>query len=224
MTEPNHLKIYRYTPSTYQDGDPDEPDFGLQYKTGLTRRLHPEVFMKRGEVTRVIYHASATPSPSGPVYSDPVLQEDISYVRDEAGNAVTQRKEISWYLEDDSLHSSKKVMEKVYNRTQSIAEGVRRRSNVYEDMKGNVMTFLAATEMPKGTPLATIQAMGSDFIDAHAGEIEAFIEAGKPTLYHAIMNVPSYGWLDNIINSDGLTIRGFLINGFDIWGLGQGGS
>lgn len=219
MADPKDLKIYRYVPKAYQDAETDEPDFALDYKTGLTIRLQPEVSMVLGQVNTITYYSTAVPGALGPTFSDPILREDIVYLRDAGNNAITQTKTITWICEDGTDHADTKVMTKVYTPSESIREGVRRRGNIVTYLKGATVGLLMATEIPAGKTAEEVMDMGRAFIGVYEADLQLFIDAGLPNIHTNVGADTTHAWLNNVIDGNGTTIRAFFLNELNIWGL-----
>lgn len=212
-----HLQIFEFVPDHYAVQDFDIPDFGLNYKTGLTTRLHPKVLMTRGEVYRVEYYKTSTPTAAGPTYEDLVLFEDIVYMRDALGNAVMQTKTISWVCEDGTVCATTKVLVKVYTAAESIREGLRRRGNIIDYLKGETIGRLMQTELPKGTTAPEVMDMGRVFLADEVDNIFNFVDGSSPDIYTSVTADTTHTWLDNVF--DGVTIRAFFLDELNIWGL-----
>ena len=216
MEPEKDLKIYRYCEP--QD-DMHIPPMGLSYKTGLSIRLQSDVKMRRGEVYQVRKCVSATETPLGYVFSDPIVVEDITYERDAVGNAKKQTKVISWIQEDGNPSPITKTLEKFYSVSESINEGQRRRKNIVDYLKGATIHLLMQTELPKGKTAEEVMGMGREFVAKHEADINTFIDTSVPALF---MNVQAdtTTWLDNLVpNGDGATIRLFFLSELNIWGL-----
>lgn len=227
------LKLFRYL--TYEDlsrWPASEPPVGLNYRTGLARRLEREVVLDKGIVTFIRYHDSATVLPDGTrTYSDLVIEEEHSYTRDVADFAVSRDVEISWFKEDGTAHSVTKILHKTYSNTESIREGKRRRSNIIDGLEILVAGMLMGTEISVlpthddfGAQLSAALDLGRDFLSAHASEINDFVEGSMHTLLDVA--VPAYSassiqtpgtpWMDNDVGG-GMTIRLVISDALDIW-------
>lgn len=212
-----NLKIFRYCAV---EDVPNVPPMGLNYKTGLNLRLQKQVQMVQGETQAIVYYASAVAGPAGPIYSDPVVREDIVFARDSVGNAVSQTKTISWYREDGALCPTTKMLEKFYSPAESIGEGQRRRKNVIDYLKGATIGLLMQTEMPTGKTAEEVMQMGRDFVAFYKSGIASFIDASSQTLHTQVVADSTHGWLDNANPyAPTTTIRDFFLAELNIWGL-----
>jgi hypothetical protein len=102
------VKLYRYL--TDYSADKLDPPYGIDFVTGLSVGLFRNVEYLDGDLpAQVIYYASASSDENFVVtYSDPVVQEDYVYVRDEFDVVREKRMTISWFLENGNLHATTK--------------------------------------------------------------------------------------------------------------------
>ena len=92
---------------------------GLNYKTGLTRRLHPVDTIVRGELVSRVYYADRVEDE----YITPVVRESTTYVRDDSGNAISRTMIIEWMSDQDQWGFAKSMV-KFYDTPRSqIVEG-----------------------------------------------------------------------------------------------------
>lgn len=139
------LKIYRYVDLTNIYTDKTIAPKGLDYKIGLTVRLHNKPTLQpNGFLTKMEYFANATFNPAimDWNYSDKILEADMAYNVDPATEYVVSRtKVLTWYQEDDTPHIDKKVMFKPYTLLEMDEEAIRRRSNVISLIKIEIAKF-----------------------------------------------------------------------------------
>jgi len=82
--EEKHYKIYRYCESNVYPED--EAPIDINYRTGLTTRLHPIITWERGRIVEVGLYAAAGLNSEGEVEGqDMVVREQFHYTDDVAG-------------------------------------------------------------------------------------------------------------------------------------------
>ena len=203
--EDKHYKIYRYCESAVHPED--EAPVDVNYKTGLTTRLHPVLTWSRGRITEVGMYASASLNAQGEVEgTDLVVKETFSYTDDASGLARHRLMTITWYTEDGEA-GQVKHREKYYNNADSRTEGRRRRRNVIDQISIKVVGMVAATEQ---VDFATAIGMCTPWMDAKVVEVSMYIETAADGLKQAIINDTSSEWLNNLL-APGVSIRGYLI-------------
>jgi hypothetical protein len=193
-----------------------EIDFrDVDYVRGLPVRLAPEHTFDKGSRIKTVYYVNAELLPNGEVdYSDPVVEENYSYVfNPHTGLAVERDLTIEWFLEDDTKHPVPKLRSKIYTLKESIAEGSRRRRNVLHGLQQKVIEILFAVNgglvgQPDAMENAISQAQ--DFSAKHQAEITDYLENGSSKLAVAITN-DSEAWLDTEV-SPSVTARMVILN------------
>lgn len=130
------IKIYRYVSISEYD-DLTIPPKGLDYKTGLTTRLHPKPTIElNGLLTKMEFYASVEYKGGEYIYHDLILEATFSYFKDPVSGFVFHRtKSITWYKENGQPHPDKKVMFKVYTPTEMDEEAIQRRTNIVAMIK-----------------------------------------------------------------------------------------
>lgn len=103
---------------------------GLDYKTGLNTRLHPDFTFDTGRLVMVKYFKNF----DGTVFSDLILQVEISYTDDANGNAKMRTTTRKWSMDNDEFGPHVKVTDKFYDSRASSREGVTRRTNIVNNL------------------------------------------------------------------------------------------
>lgn len=116
---------------------PFDSPFTLDYKTGLNVRLHPRFIIDSGELRRAEYYSSY----DGTDYNDIILEVDVVWNRNEAGQLFERIETRRWYNTDDSIGDHVKVTKKYYNKEMAAKADSRRRSNIVEHMTALADTF-----------------------------------------------------------------------------------
>ena len=106
----------------------------INYKTELITRLKKKLKFVRGVLTRVDYYSfDAVQNENGTFKDeDRILQVKMYYKRDSLGRAISRTTVRKYVLNGSSKFGGDvKITHKDYNRTESLQEGIRRRSNIY---------------------------------------------------------------------------------------------
>lgn len=115
--------------------------------------LHKKRTLVKGELLTVEYYKNY----DGVTYSELVVKEDREYIRNINGIATQRNMNISWYLEDGSIGTTKSTI-KYYSPQEGIDEGITRRRNVIADAKLYVLSQVGLVN-------------GKDFMTSLASEI-----------------------------------------------------
>jgi hypothetical protein len=106
---PSPVRILSLLPNSYGI-DPLVAPVNLDYKTGLTSRLHAKRTIVLGEVTQVEWYQNY----DGTTFSDLVIKVNILYTRDPMGLAIYRDTTREWYHEDSTLAQPIKSTRKWY--------------------------------------------------------------------------------------------------------------
>ncbi len=143
----NHLKIFRYVDDVQSYKSLVIPPKGLNYKVGLSRRLHHKPsFHPSGLLTGMEFYANAefNPATISVDHEDLILKTDFNYTIDPSTRFVIRRdKVVTWYTEDGTPCSDIKIMTKWYSMMEMDAEIIQRRTNFISVLKLEVAQFLA---------------------------------------------------------------------------------
>ena len=201
-------KIWNYVLPGVQH-DEDQSPLDIDFKTGLTVRLHPERIFDNGVLVEVIHNLGTSVNPDGTLsFSDPVVQEKFEYTRDPYGFALYRVQTISWYLEDGTIGPDTKTLQKFYSPQERIAELERRRRNIVDNVKIIVIGAIAATQQVDTSEAVQL---GRAFFDDHQIAIANYIESGGDALIQGVEGDNTHVWLNNQIAPQ-VTIRAFLLN------------
>lgn len=185
-------KIYEYYPDidVYRKNVP----LSINFKTGLSVRLHPVRTFVLGEMVECVYYASMTDG----VPSDPVVKETWEYTRDGTGYAVSRLQKLFWYYDDGVLDEREhKIMEKYYDTL------LDRRSESYRRLKNQTT---AASEVVIGG----LMQMGYTYENAVSegfgywqglvalGLISQFEEGNQQPLVDHLNNDSSNEWISTL--------------------------
>jgi len=207
------VKLYRYIPRAFNDYT--IPPMDVDYVTGLTRRLHHELVFNKGELNAANYYAAVQDNGAFDLaYSDPIVRETFDYQRDANGFAVSRVQTIEWYLEDGTIHPTKKLRDKVYSGNESYKEGVTRRRNIIDDLALKVVGMLITTEPgPDDGPKIDL---GRQFMADHQVPMLSFVDAAKNDVLQIVID-DTRPWLDNVVAAGPVTIRDVILGSLDIW-------
>ena len=209
-----YCKIYRYVEDKHKYNLKKAP-MGLNYKNGLTTKLHSKRYFTQGELQKVEWYAN-------PDLTDLVLIVDIQYKRDSLGFASERITTRTWINEDESEASPKKITKKVYsNDTLSqIEEGIKRRGNIVKGLQMPVLgSMLATIPTNEGESEPERQGrvllMGRRFLATYKKEFTLFIEDSNKEIKEQLKLANDY-WLNNVIDANGTTIRSMLLKELSI--------
>ena len=206
-------KIWKYVREGVQE-DEEQIPFDINYKTGLTIRLHPMRTFVKGVLIEVCYHLNASKNSDGSVsYDEPIIREQFEYVRDAATFAQSRIQTIEWYDENGEIGPDKKELVKVYEPVEGITEGVRRRTNVIDQLKIDLIGLALGTGNAANVPVAI--GLGREIFDQLVKEIQAYIETNDFALATALQNVDLFPWLNSIIPGTPITVRAYILDAID---------
>lgn len=216
-------KIYDYLPKDSRRKNKSTVlPIDIDYKTGLTAKLHPVYTYVKGELQNVEYYGVY--DESEPVESDrfkePVVSVDITYERDSLGFAKKRTTNRSWYQKNGSINKNKKkTTKKYYDNNMTIVEGKRRRGNIVNNMTLPIMGMLIQTELIKPDTTFTTQESliieGRRWLASHKPAFIDFVDDSNPTISTEIAN-DTTSWLDNVIDGEGTTIRDYMLNELNV--------
>ena len=207
-TGPDGYRIWSLVPEAHRDDADEIPDH-IDYKTGLTQRLHPRRWFHHGLLVQVIYYKNF----DGTNYDTPVIKETWNWVLNASTNMPESRTiDIQWYRELDELISTGpdvyepylmahvKPYLKYYDTTaEQIQEIQRRRQNVIRSIEESVIGMIAYTETSGDIPAAI--ALGQLFMTDVSAEVNNFKDHGDDSLATAVGTqtpyIDNHTWLDN---------------------------
>ena len=203
------LESGKYTPSIFHLLPVD-----IDFKKGLKRRLHPKlIYANNGELTKIEYYdtISVDFGTGAKTYSDLIVEENFTYLRDGSGFALKETNEIIWYLENGQAGTETKVMEKWLSSEEIIKEGEQRRGHIIKDLQLTTVGILALTR-PQWDAETRLQ-KGIDFMSFYRNEIKDYIDAAQGTLQSSILTdaETNHDWLDDIIDGNGTKIRDLFV-------------
>lgn len=102
--------------------------------------LHDVKTYDKGEIVKVEYYSTY----SNDEYSDLVVDEIITYTKDELGFFKERNINVRWYLEDNNI-GVEKVINKRFNEIESVLEGVNKRSNIIANCKSIIISEIKKT-------------------------------------------------------------------------------
>ena len=180
----------------YSEGDDTtESPVGIDYKTGLTTRLQERETMVAGELIRVEYFRSYIDG----VFVDLVIDVNITYNRNEAGELISRSVLREWYLEDGSPGEHTKTTVKHYTPEKADRADAVRRDNIVNHMLASIGRL--------GVPdlLTNVQT----FFLKHNDAISAYRSSGNVTIINLIL-VEQEAWLDVVAPGIGAPFRNVI--------------
>ena len=217
---PLKIKIYDFLSNTPLDNK-YEPPLRVDFVTGLDIKLHRKSILVKGECIREEFYQNAVVNPTtGTItYSNLIVKEDTTFVRNYLGFPVMKTSVISYALEDNTFHSTTKTITKMYSALEQINEGKTRRGNLVDNLQMPCIGLIsiATTGSPNPTPAVIIE--GRKFLADYKNEFESFVAASDKTILSCLSdtNHPKYisqtlyPWI-NAMTPYQVTIRQYLIN------------
>jgi hypothetical protein len=177
-------------------------------------QLYPNRTFVDGELQAVTWH------PDSDFMQDPWIEVSIDYTRDAAEFALSRITTRRWKLDDGSWGPAVTKTKLYYVEPASMyAEGVRRRTNVYNYAITITFGYLSATApIYQGvTDGNAIKQLGQDFLKRYQDNFVAFRDFSRDNILDDILNDTESAWLNNVIDADGTTIRTLVHGIFNIW-------
>ena len=143
--------------------------------------LHKKRNIIKGELISVEYYKNYNYSAN--TYSDLVVKENRSYVRDNINIVKYREMTIDWYLEDDTVGISKTMPLKYYSPEEAIEEGFVRRRNMIAFAK---TVLLRELKTLYGEP--TNQSYAFDLLLSLSAQMKYFEEGYTQPLRDAVSN------------------------------------
>ncbi len=97
----------------------------------------------KGELVNVKYYRNVEGELDNRIFSDLILEEIRTYIRNEDGDLLRREMEIVFFLEDEEVGCRKNGLTKTYSHPESMIEGATRRNNIIEEAKAYVKKHLA---------------------------------------------------------------------------------
>lgn len=132
----------------------------------------------------------------------------------DAMNLMTHRKrEICYVLNDGTygdwfcIEDQSFDMNLPHQRNQVIAERETSRHALINDIKTVLLGILQVTQ-PTENPIE----LGGQMIKEYSSEIDSFVQTGSDQFKTAVINDITFAWLNDIIDSNGTTIRMYILS------------
>jgi hypothetical protein len=204
----------------------------MNYKTHLNRSLYPQRTFVQGELQQIDWFAAY--DPTSKVFSDLILRVTVAYERDAVGFALSRTTTRTWYTEDGSAAEPNKVPTKYYFGRERDQEGVKRRTNIVNQIKtaaaGHLVLGAAQPWVPAQAEIKIN--LGRSYTDARSAKTDSFISVSSKALYEDILDdtLSPDAWLDEtlrightgaaaITHPSGISCRQYLLAELNIWGL-----
>ena len=228
----NYYKIYNYTTDDSIENVRDYkiPPHGLNYKTGVSTRLHPDYeFNELGFLVKCTYYSdmSSYLDSNGFTqfeFENPILEYTADYELHDNGYAKKRIVERKWYKMDGSISDETKLSEKYYTGITARDEGKRRRRNLINGVLVDTVGLFIMTEETLSTVIEA-ETHAIPFMKEVAPGISDYYEYGNrkdsmdnPCLLIQIVTDSTYSLLDNYVPGtyDTVTIRNFIISRLDV--------
>lgn len=174
------------------------------YIVGIQGNLFPVREFNKGELTGIKWY-------SDQAKTDLIIDVSVTYNRDILGFVTDRTTVRTWINEDGSSNPDTKVKIKEYTAKEAIAEGVRRRTNIFDGFQQPTIGLMIQFA---GMDAMTAVEEGSIFMDGISDEIHSFIHTPKLNQFPDALNAAPEAWLDADIGG-GTTIRHYLLNEID---------
>lgn len=214
------IKIYNFISST-PISNKNEPPIRTDFVTGLDIKLHRKSILVKGECVREEFYqtASVNPTTGAVTYSNLIIKEENTFIRNTLGFPVIKTATISYALEDGTFHTITKVTTKVYSSLEQIDEGKTRRGNLVDGLQMPCIGLISIALTGTSNPTTAVILEGRRFLSDYKTEFESFVGASDKTILSCLTDtihakyiaVSNYSWIDTM-TPYGITIRQFLIN------------
>ncbi len=138
--------------------------------------LYDVITYNKGEIVKIEYFSTY----SNDEYSELVVDESLTYIKDELGFFTEKIITTKWYLEDNSV-GFEKVSNKKFNATESILEGLNKRSNIIANCKSIIIT-----EIKKTYSGAAVLTEAFTLLNSLKAEMSLYIEGNRQPLIDAL--------------------------------------
>lgn len=220
--------LYKIWEFIQEHGVEYEPPLDVDYVKGLTIRLHPKSYFDKGELVKREYYENASVNPDGSInFTNLIVQEENSFLRDIGGFVISRQKTISWVRDDETLGPITKINTKYYDGVDKIQEGYRRRGNLIDALMMNATNSLlynkaVARIIETGDPNYTLTAAEVDgeiqrgrlFLTEYEDLFSGFKTHSDRAILTAIQNDTNHDFLDEFIpNTDpAVDFRTYIIS------------
>lgn len=216
------IKIFDYLTNTVLDKT--IPPLRVDFVTGLDIKLHRKSILVKGECIREEFYADVAVSETGTVsYSNLIVKEETSYLRNPLGFPVSKTSTISYALRDGTFHPVIKTIKKVYSALEQISEGKTRRGNLVDNLQMPCIGLISFVTNGNFNATGAIILEGRKFLADYKNEFEIFVSNSDKTILSCLTNpshenyvsTENYYWIDKM-TPYGITIRQYLINELSI--------
>lgn len=203
-----------------------KPPLDLDYKKGLTTRLHPKNTFDQGELTTRQYYSEASVNPldGSIIFDNLILKEENNYVRDAAGFAIYRTQVISWAYENDEFGPDTKMAIKYYAGIDKIQEGQTRRGNLIDALMMVVAEWLIYNKIvARRTELAdpnynltpiemdTELQKGRNLLSSYENEFSSFRNHSDKEILTSIQTDATHSFLDDMVPDQSTDFRTYVI-------------
>lgn len=211
---PSDVKIFKYMPVGVYDRS--IPPFHRDFITSLPNiKLHRKSTIVKGECTKEEFFVNY----DGTTYSDLIVKEETTYVRDALGFPTYKTVKVTWYKNDGTPHPAFKSWIKYYSNMEKIQEGKTRRGNLIANLQMPCIGLISIAMLghPNASPEVILE--GRKFLADYSKEFTLFIEDSNKEMISCLNNtehikyvsVSKYTWIDTM-TPYGMIIRAFIIN------------
>jgi hypothetical protein len=204
--DPRHCKLYRFMDTTMTSET--EAPRGHNYVLGLNTKLFPVRTFIKGELQSTYWYGDEA-------HKDLVLKVEVIYTRDQLGFATRRITTRTWLREDGTEHEDKKLSIKTYDSLAQIKEGIKRRGNIVDGLQIPVLGLMM--QVVDNMTSSEILILGREFLKQHQTSFIAFVNESNHSVIYDMLDAQDE-WLD-IEVFPGLTIRGYILNELNIYGI-----
>lgn len=213
------LKIYKFI----RGASPlmKEPPFDVDFVTGLTVKLHRKSILAKGEIVAEEFYENF----DGSSYTNLIVKETSSFVRDPLGFPIYRDTVVSWYKNNNEEHPRKKTWRKFYSDLEKIAEGKTRRGNLVAALQTPIIGLISLVMNQTTIPTMAVILEGRRFIQAYKDELDLFVDSSNKDILSCLtdpahpkfVSVANFSWIDTAIPAiGGANIRQYLVSNLTI--------
>lgn len=223
-----HFKLYQYInpDMTHTNYNPTIPPYSIDYKAGLSKRLHQKLTFKKGFLVECEYFSNCeiqTDPVTGInnyVYSDPILKCNMIYTVGTSNYVSHRYVNRTYQTYDNTYTTDTKTTYKIYNALTARNEGIRRRTNITNEIVVNVAGLLLLTG--NASNITEAETLAIPMLSDITLNLNKYINGDTEPLIDQT-EVISYSWLDDIINtSTSTTIRLYMLSKLNDYNCNDG--
>lgn len=208
-------KIYSFV----KNANSSIPPLCIDYVTSLNIKLHRKSIIVKGECKFEEFYEKY----DGVTYSNLVVKESHSFIRNPLGFAIKRDTIITWYNNDGQPNPITKNLPKYYSSVEQIEEGKTRRGNLVNALQMPTIGLISIALIGSTNATMAVILEGRKFLAEYKLEFDMFISESNKTILECFNNpahpkyivAANYSWIDSM-TPYGVTIRNYLYNEMNI--------